>query len=69
MIEEGEKTFHKALVYISYEYQSPGTIRDEYIPRMQLAMTDARKLGVSPDYLETSLHPLVSGKQPALRAL
>ena len=63
MIEGGEKVFRKALIYISYEHQLPGDIRDEYIPRMQLAMADARMLGVSQNYLETSLHPLVFGKQ------
>ena len=63
IIEEGEKVFRKALIYISYEYQLPGVIRDEYIGRMQLAMADARMLGVSQNYLETSLHPLVFGKR------
>ena len=50
------------LIYINYEYQLPGTIRDEYIAHMQLAMADARMLGVSQNYLETSLHPLMFGK-------
>ena len=63
MIEEGERVLRKALIYISYEYQLPGVIRDEYIGRMQLAIADTRMLGVSQDYLETSLHPLVFGKR------
>ncbi|KAK0513029.1 hypothetical protein JMJ35_005046 [Cladonia borealis] len=62
--EEGEKLSRKALIYISYEYPLPGTIRNEYINRMRLAMVDALKLGVSQTYLETSLHPLVFGKDP-----
>ena len=60
---EGEVVTRKALIYINYEYQLPGTIRDEYIARMQLAMADARMLGVSQNYLETSLHPLIFGKR------
>ena len=55
--------FRKALIYISSEYRLPGNIREEYIGRMQLAMADARMLGVSQSYLETSLYPLVFGKQ------
>ncbi len=65
--EEGEKAIRKALIYISYEHQLPGDIREEYIGRMQLAMADARMLGVSQNYLETSLHPLVFGKRTGAR--
>ena len=61
--EEGEKLSRKALIYISYEYPLPGTIRNEYINRMRLAMADAHKLGVSQTYLETSLHPLIFGEK------
>ncbi|KAF2194268.1 hypothetical protein K469DRAFT_195015 [Zopfia rhizophila CBS 207.26] len=64
---EGEKVFRKALVYISYKYQLPGDIREEYIARMQLAMADARMLGVSKNYLETSLYPQVFGKRTGAR--
>ena len=64
IMEEDEKDIRKALIYISYEYPLPGTIRNEYINRMRLAMADALKLGVSQTYLETSLHPLVFGKDP-----
>ena len=53
----------KALIYINHEYQLPGTIRDEYIARMQLAMADARMLGIFQNYLENSLHPLSFGKR------
>ena len=62
--EEGKNDIRKALIYISYEYRLPGTIRNEYINRMRLAMADALKLGVSETYLETSLYPLVFGKDP-----
>ena len=61
--EELERDIRKALIYISYEYPLPGIIRDEYIGRMQLAMADALKLGVSQTYLETSLHPLIFSKK------
>lgn len=60
---DNEKITCKALVYISYEYQLPGDIREEYIARMQLAITDARMLGVSRNYLETTLYPQVFGKR------
>ncbi|KAF7166696.1 hypothetical protein CNMCM5623_000240 [Aspergillus felis] len=53
----------EALVYISTPmYSSPGTIRDEYSGRMQLAIADARFLGLSEDYLAYSLGPLISRK-------
>jgi len=51
---------YEVLIYISYKYQSPGQIRDEYVARMQLAIADARAVGVSDEYLETSLCHLVS---------
>ncbi|KAJ5212479.1 uncharacterized protein N7498_004125 [Penicillium cinerascens] len=54
---------HEALVYISTPmYSSPGTIRDEYRRRMQLAIADARFFGLSEDYLTCSLGPLISCK-------
>ncbi|KAI0384472.1 hypothetical protein F5Y04DRAFT_248420 [Hypomontagnella monticulosa] len=70
---EVEKIVRKALVYISSDqYLSPGTIRDEYIGRMQLSIADARILGVSQHYVETSLHPYIfgtqNGAQPETRA-
>lgn len=51
-----------ALVYVCREHQLPGEIRGEYRARMRLAMADARMLGVSRNYLDTSLHPLVFGE-------
>lgn len=65
---EGEPVIHKALVYISYKYQLPGDIREEYTARMQLAMADARMLGLSDNYLDSSLMPQVLGKRNHLLA-
>ncbi|KAL2016551.1 hypothetical protein VTK56DRAFT_3408 [Thermocarpiscus australiensis] len=62
-VTECEEVVREALVYISYKYQSPGEIRNEYVARMRLAMADARMLGVSNEYLENSLHPQVFGKR------
>lgn len=64
---EGRKVIRKALVYISYKYQVPCAIRDEYIVRMHLAMAYARLLGVSKEYLETSLYPQIFGKRIVAR--
>ena len=41
-----------ALVYISTEYKTDGKTRTEYVPRMEKAITDARKLGLSPRFLK-----------------
>ena len=41
-----------ALVYISTEYKTDGKIRMEYIPRMEKAIIDAQKLGLSPHFLK-----------------
>ncbi|PYH97587.1 hypothetical protein BO71DRAFT_121733 [Aspergillus ellipticus CBS 707.79] len=65
---EGERRLHKALVYVSYKYQVPGDIRDEYAARMQLAMADARTLGVSEYYLEALLYPQVFGRRAKAQA-
>lgn len=42
----------KALVYISTEYKTDGKIRTEYIPRMEKAIIDAQRLGLSPHFLK-----------------
>ncbi|KAI9667878.1 MAG: hypothetical protein M1821_000697 [Bathelium mastoideum] len=64
----GGKILRKALIYISYRYQSPGDIKEEYIVRMHLAIAYARLLGVSKTYFETSLYPKLlerrNGAQP-----
>ena len=41
-----------ALVYISTEYKTDGKIRTEYIARMEKAIIDAQKLGLSPHFLK-----------------
>lgn len=56
----------KVLIYISYKYQVPGTIREEYVNRMQLAITDACRLGVSKRFVENSLYPQMFARQQEL---
>lgn len=41
----------EALVYISREYKDDGSIRPEYVARMEKAITDGRKMGLSDQYL------------------
>ena len=58
-----ESMVYDALIYVCREqqqhHQPPGEIRGEYQARMRLAMADAQMLGISGEYLDTSLHPLV----------
>ena len=52
-----------ALVYISTKYNTDGKIRTEYIPRMEKAIIDAQKLGLSRHFLkqiEDCIHLLQS---------
>ncbi|KAI1780349.1 hypothetical protein F4818DRAFT_395427 [Hypoxylon cercidicola] len=56
-----EPDFVEALVYISDETRE-GQIRLEYVARMRSAMFDAQELGVSENYLDTYLDPLVSAR-------
>ena len=49
----------KALVYVSENYTADGSIREEYIPRMQRAVSDAVKLGVSQSFLEKYVFPFL----------
>lgn len=48
-----------ALVYLSYTHQEDGDIRDEYVHRMHLAITDAKKLGMPEAYVQYHLRGLV----------
>lgn len=41
----------KALVYVSSEYKEDGFIRTEYIKRMEKAIADGRKMGLSSRFL------------------
>lgn len=50
---KGELT--EALVYVSERYHEEGSIRDEYIARMNAGIIDARKLGVSDEHIEKCL--------------
>lgn len=56
----------EALVYLSGLFRKDGLIRNEYVQRMELAMSDALKLGVSEKYLQESLHPFVFDEGPAM---
>jgi len=62
---KGERVpqLEEALVYVSNRYNKDGPIRKEYVQRMESAMTDALKLGVSESYLQTYLCPCVFGDQ------
>ena len=51
----------ECLVYISKKHTADGDIRSEYIPRMEQAINDGRKFGLSPpflDRLDKQIHPI-----------
>ncbi|KAM3518796.1 hypothetical protein MY4038_009990 [Beauveria bassiana] len=50
----------KVLVYVSERFKTDGAIRPEYINRMQKAMADGLKLGISASYVEDCINPLVN---------
>ncbi len=50
----------KALVYISEDYTADGRIREEYISRMQKAVSDAVALGVSRSFVNKYVMPHLS---------
>lgn len=52
-----------ALVYRSLQFQEDGTIRDEYIGRMNAGIIDARKLGISDWYVGNCLRRYISEQQ------
>lgn len=56
----------EALVYLSGLFRKDGLIRNEYVQRMELAMSDALKLGVSEKFLQESLYPFVFGDDSAM---
>lgn len=56
----------KALVYLSSEYRTDGVIREEYIARMNNAMIDARKMGVSDEYIRKCIEPIVKATDAAI---
>ena len=52
----------EAITYLSTKYSDNGLIRQEYIQRMENAIRDAVKLGVSRDFVLTCLEPYVHGE-------
>ncbi|KAF5249386.1 hypothetical protein FANTH_5267 [Fusarium anthophilum] len=53
----------KALVYVSEDYVADGSIREEYIARMQNAVNDAASLGVSKSFLNKYIVPFLDSEQ------
>ncbi|KAF5604228.1 hypothetical protein FPANT_1522, partial [Fusarium pseudoanthophilum] len=53
----------KALVYVSEDYTADGTIREEYIARMQNAVNDAVSLGVSKSFVDKYIVPFLDSEQ------
>jgi hypothetical protein len=52
----------EAITYLSTKYADNGLIRLEYVQRMESAISDAVKLGVSRDFVEKCLEPYVHGE-------
>jgi hypothetical protein len=52
----------EAITYLSTKYADDGLIRLEYVQRMENAISDAVKLGVSRDFVEKCLEPYVHGE-------
>ncbi|TVY67679.1 hypothetical protein Focb16_v002464 [Fusarium oxysporum f. sp. cubense] len=53
----------KALVYVSEDYVTDGSIREEYIARMQSAVNDAVSLGVSKSFVDKYIVPFLDSQQ------
>ncbi|KAI7768413.1 hypothetical protein ACKAV7_013422 [Fusarium commune] len=53
----------KALVYVSEDYVTDGSIREEYIARMQNAVNDAVSLGVSKSFVDQYIVPFLDSEQ------
>ncbi|KAF5640071.1 uncharacterized protein FTJAE_4618 [Fusarium tjaetaba] len=53
----------KALVYVSEDYTTDGSIREEYIARMQNAVNDAVSLGVSKPFVNKYIVPFLDCEQ------
>jgi hypothetical protein len=51
-----------AITYLSTKFNDDGLIRFEYVQRMENAMYDAARLGVSNDFLQRCLEPYVHGE-------
>jgi hypothetical protein len=50
----------RVLVYVSENYVTDGTIREEYISRMQSAISDAKALGVSVSFIDKFIVPCLN---------
>lgn len=59
----------KVLVYVSENYATDGTIREEYIARMQNAVSNASTLGVSQSFLDKYIVPHLKpgDEEPAIQ--
>ncbi|KAF5558726.1 hypothetical protein FPHYL_7317 [Fusarium phyllophilum] len=53
----------KALVYVSEDYVTDGSIREEYIVRMQNAVNDAVALGVAKSFVNKYIVPFLNSEQ------
>lgn len=57
-----------ALVYASTVYVHDSDVKKRYVPRMERAMADAVALGVSRDFVEKQVAPLVCMARPSWRS-
>ena len=53
----------EALVYLSEDFVQDSEPRDEYIDRMNAAIVDARKLGMSDKYIDTCLRHYIKDRE------
>ena len=53
----------EALVYLSEDFVQDSEPRDEYIDRMNAAIVDARKLGMSDEYIDTCLRQYIKDRE------
>ena len=53
----------EALVYLSEDFVQDSEPRDEYIDRMNAAIIDARKLGMSDKYIDTCLRHYIRDRE------
>ncbi|KAF5609350.1 uncharacterized protein FSUBG_4143 [Fusarium subglutinans] len=53
----------KTLVYVSEDYVTDGSIREEYIARMQNAVNDAVSLGISKSFVNKYIVPFLDSEQ------
>jgi hypothetical protein len=56
-----ESTPVDSLVYVSRRFRHDGEIREEYVSRMERAISDALKLGMSKSFVDKYMEPFVHG--------